>query len=62
MEPNMKRDKAVEAAVAELTRQSREGINCGFYAYGEDNEPQAFGVDGQMDLVALVEVVIQSLA
>ncbi|WP_046869336.1 hypothetical protein [Microvirga massiliensis] len=51
-------DQAVAAAMAELSRQSREGPR-NFYVYGAE-DPGRFGVDGELDVVALVRAILPS--
>src|SRR5437868_15509514 len=52
-------DKAVAAVINELERQSREDT---LGLYGSMDDPHSFGIDGDVDLVALVRVAIEAAA
>lgn len=52
-------DKAVAAVINELERQSREDT---LGLYGSIDDPHSFGIDGDVDLVALVRVAIEAAA
>lgn len=56
---NERLQRAVSAALAELTRQSQEGGEGAVYVY-EDSDPRSVGVDGRMDLVAVIEATLKA--
>lgn len=52
-------ERAVKAALAEMNRQNHEGGEGSVYVY-EDADPRSVGVDGRMDLVAVIEAALKA--